>query len=164
MWGGMREMRLYFCNWLEITKFTDFMVSIWRVYGCVLVAQSCPTLCDSIDCSPSGYSVHGILQARILEWVGTPFPRGSSPGWSPTQGSNPGLPHCGQILYCLSHWSAQSRSYKTQGWMTHKLGSIFLGKYQQLQIFRWYHFNGRKWRRSTYLPPEESVCKSRSNS
>ena len=35
----------------------------------VLVTQSCPTLCDPMDCSPPGSSVHGILQARILEWV-----------------------------------------------------------------------------------------------
>ena len=35
----------------------------------VLVAQSYPTLCDPMDCSPPGSSVHGILQARILEWV-----------------------------------------------------------------------------------------------
>ena len=35
-------------------------------------AQSCPTLCDPVDCSPPGCSVHGILQARILEWVATP--------------------------------------------------------------------------------------------
>ena len=40
---------------------------------CVLVAQSCPTLCDPIDCSPPGSSVHGILQARILEWIAMPF-------------------------------------------------------------------------------------------
>ena len=39
----------------------------------MLVAQSCPTLCDPVDCSPPGFSVHGILQARILEWVATSF-------------------------------------------------------------------------------------------
>ena len=44
----------------------------------VLVAQSCPTLCDPRDCSPPGSSVHGILQARILEWVAIPFSRGPS--------------------------------------------------------------------------------------
>ena len=44
----------------------------------VLVAQLCPTLCDPMDCSPPGSSVHGILQARILEWVAIPFSRGSS--------------------------------------------------------------------------------------
>ena len=44
----------------------------------VLVAQSCPTLCEPVDCSPPGFSVHGILQASILEWVAMPFFRGSS--------------------------------------------------------------------------------------
>ena len=44
----------------------------------MLVAQSCPTLCNPKDCSPPGSSVHGILQARILEWVAIPFSRGSS--------------------------------------------------------------------------------------
>ena len=39
----------------------------------VKVAQLCPTLCDTMD-----YTVHGILQARILEWVAFPFSRGSS--------------------------------------------------------------------------------------
>ena len=43
------------------------------------VTQSCPTLCDlCMGCSPLGSSVHGILQARILEWVTTSFSRGSS--------------------------------------------------------------------------------------
>ena len=44
----------------------------------VLVTQSCPTLCDPMDCSPPGSSVHGILQARILELAAMPFSRGSS--------------------------------------------------------------------------------------
>jgi len=44
----------------------------------VLVAQSCLTLCDPMECSPPGSSVHGILQARILEWVAIPFSRKSS--------------------------------------------------------------------------------------
>ena len=44
----------------------------------VLVAQSCPALCSPMDCSPPGSSVHGVLQARILEWVTIPFSRGSS--------------------------------------------------------------------------------------
>ena len=42
------------------------------------VAQSCPTLCDPMDCSLPGSSVHGIFQARILEWVAISFSRGSS--------------------------------------------------------------------------------------
>ena len=42
---------------------------------CVLVVQSCLTLCDPLDCSPPCSSVHGILQARILEWVSICFSR-----------------------------------------------------------------------------------------
>ena len=59
----------------------------WCVQGgsacslcCVCVCQllSRVQLCDSMDCSPPGSSVHGILQARILEWIAVPFSRGSS--------------------------------------------------------------------------------------
>ena len=42
------------------------------------VAQSCPTLCDPMDCSLSGSSIHGIFQARVLEWIAISFSRGSS--------------------------------------------------------------------------------------
>ena len=45
---------------------------------CAKSLQSCPTLCDPVDCSPPGSSIHGILQARILEWVAISFSRGSS--------------------------------------------------------------------------------------
>ena len=50
------------------------------------VAQSCPTLCDSVDCSPPCSSVHGILQARTLEGVAIPFSQGifSSQGLNPS--------------------------------------------------------------------------------
>ena len=44
----------------------------------VLATQSCPTLCDPIDCSPPGSSVFGILQARIPGWIAICFSRGSS--------------------------------------------------------------------------------------
>ena len=49
------------------------------------MAQSCLTLCDPMDCSLSGSSVHGILQARILEWAAIPFSRGSSQSRDRTQ-------------------------------------------------------------------------------
>jgi len=42
------------------------------------VAQSCLTLCNPVNCSLPGSSVHGILQARVLEWVAISFSRGSS--------------------------------------------------------------------------------------
>ena len=57
-------------NWLVVSL-------SWRKVK-VLVTQSYPTLWDPMDCNPPGSSVHGILQARILEWVAFPFSRGSS--------------------------------------------------------------------------------------
>ena len=61
-----------------------------------MVGQFCPTLFNPMDCSPPGSSVHGILQARIPEWVAIPISRGVFP----TQGLNPNLL---QILYRLRH-------------------------------------------------------------
>ena len=66
----------------------------------VLATQLCPALCDLMDCSPPGSSVHGILQEIILEWVGC---HSLLQGIFPTQGWNLGLPHCRQILHHLSH-------------------------------------------------------------
>ena len=51
----------------------------------VLVAQWCPTACYPMDCNPPGSSVHEVLQARILEWVASPFSRGSSQSSDRTQ-------------------------------------------------------------------------------
>ena len=67
------------------------------LYVCLLstseVAQSCPTLCEPMDCSLPGSSVHGIFQARILEWVAISFSRNL-----PNPGIEPGLLHCTQTL------------------------------------------------------------------
>ena len=52
-------------------------ISLANDTGCVC-AQSCPTLCDPVDCSPPDSSVHGIFQARILEWVAISSFRASS--------------------------------------------------------------------------------------
>ena len=51
---------------------------------CCLIGKLCLTLCDPMDCSPPGFSVHGILQARTLEWAAISFSRGSSPPRDPT--------------------------------------------------------------------------------
>ena len=64
-----------------------------------LVAQSCLTLCSAMDCSPPGSSVHGDSPGKDTR-VGCHV---LLQGIFPTQGSNPGLPHCQQILYHLSH-------------------------------------------------------------
>ena len=69
----------------------EWMIKLWNMneglsaYSVWMseVSQSCPTLCDPLNCSLPGYSVHGILQARILEWVAISFSRGSS--WSRDQ-------------------------------------------------------------------------------
>ena len=65
----------------------------------VLVAQLCPTLCNPMDGSPPGSSVHGILQARILKWIAIPFSRRSSQPRDQTRVS------CiaGRFFDCLSH-------------------------------------------------------------
>ena len=60
----------------------------------VLLIQSCPTLCDPMNCSPPGSSVHGVLQARILEWIAVFLLQGIFL----TQGLIPGLRHCMQTL------------------------------------------------------------------
>ena len=71
----------------------------------VFFSQSCPTLCNPMDCSLPDSSVHGILQARILKWV-FPFP-----GDLPNPGIEPSLLYCWQILYHLSHQGCSHCSY-----------------------------------------------------
>ena len=65
-----------------------------NIYVCMRAKsfQLCPALYDSMDCSPPASSVHGILQARILEWVAMPSSRGSSdPGIKSTSLTSPAL-------------------------------------------------------------------------
>ena len=80
--------------------FESMCYLLLHVWNNVLFALSCLTVCNPMDYSPPGSSVHGILQARILEWVAIPLLQGIFP----TQGSNLALClHCRQILYCLNH-------------------------------------------------------------
>ena len=68
------------------------------------VSQSCPTLCDPVDCSPPGSSIPGILQARILEWVAISFSRGSS--------QPRGLTQVSRIAgRCFNFWATREVSY-----------------------------------------------------
>ena len=58
---------------------SDFYSFAYEIYSSVvLIAQSCPTVCDPMDCSPSSSFVHGILQVGTLEWVAISFSRGFS--------------------------------------------------------------------------------------
>ena len=75
------------------------------------VAQSCPTLCDPMDCSLSGSSVHGIFQVRILEWVAISFSRRSS---------RPRDQTCNSYVSCIGRWVLYHR---------HHLGSTLPPKY-----------------------------------
>ena len=76
---------IYVCVWIYIYMCVYIYVCMY-IYMCVCVcvcvcsevAQSCLTPCDPMDCSPPGSSVHGIFQARVLEWIAISFSRGSS--------------------------------------------------------------------------------------
>ena len=72
------QKNIYFC-FIDYAKAFD-CVKKWSE-----VAQSCPTLWDPVDCSLPGSSVHGIFQARILQWVTISFSRGSSRSRDQTQ-------------------------------------------------------------------------------
>ena len=66
--------------------------SLKRLMLICVQAQSCPTLRDSVDCSLSGSSVHGIFQARILEWVAISYSRDlPDPGMEPVSLVSPAL-------------------------------------------------------------------------
>ena len=85
------------------------------------VAQLCLTLCDPMDCSLPGSSVHGIFQARILEWVAISFSRGSSWPRDRTQVS------C-IVGRRFTIWATREASWKLLDWMNHKLESRLPGE------------------------------------
>ena len=97
----------------QISLSTQALSSVVCVCLCeCLVAQWCPALCDPIDCGPPGSSVHGISQARILEWVTVSSSRGSS--W-PRDGTRFSHISCisRQSLYHCTAWKALPNvSYK----------------------------------------------------
>ena len=75
--------------------------------GCCSVAKSCPTLCNPMDCSQPGSSDHGILRARILEWVAMPSSQGSPP---------PTPPGIRPICPVSPHWQADSLPLRHVDW------------------------------------------------
>ena len=62
----------------RVMNFSKSYISDYKYSQFSSVAQLCLTLCDPMDCSLPGFSVHGIFQAKILEWVAISFSRGSS--------------------------------------------------------------------------------------
>ena len=98
------EVHLFFHLVLQILIFTFVAFSFRNEYYSFYseseseVTQSYPALCNPVDCTLPGSSLHGILQARILEWVAISFSRGSSQPMDQTQGLNLGLPHWRQMV------------------------------------------------------------------
>ena len=74
-----------------------------------LVTQLCPTLCNPMDYSPPGSSIHGDSPGKNTEAGCHALPQGIFP----TQGLNPGLPHCRQLLYHLSHQGSSKTLIET---------------------------------------------------
>ena len=95
-------------HWLTVL-WTYSLTLCSRMFGLsfTLCAQSCPAPCDPVDCGPPASTVHGILQARIPEWVVIPYSRGSSPPRDQTCIS------CivRQILYYWATWEARVLLY-----------------------------------------------------
>ena len=92
---GLKQ-HLRHCRWIL------YHLATWEapyMYMLCLVTQSCPTLCDPLDCSLPGSSVHGDSSGKNTG-VGC---HTLLQGVFPTQALSPGLLHCRQILYCLSH-------------------------------------------------------------
>ena len=119
------------------------------------VTQSCLTLCDPVDCSPPGSSLHGILQARILEWVAISFSRGSSwprdqtqvsciAGrrfnlWATREAQSPVLNPCG-LNSQIPLTSSRNWSYRFP-WNVHMLLWCWdLGKIQSDDLQHWHSF------------------------
>ena len=90
------------CTSADSTSLVGLVGGLNKVRLRVSVTQSCPTLRHPVDCSPPGSSVHGILQARRLEWVAISSSRGSSRPRDQTQAS---CVSCiaGRFFYRLNH-------------------------------------------------------------
>ena len=80
---GLTDDRLWYFSSSKLCESIPYDIYHFNLCMCVCIylsrhAQLSPTLCDPMACSPQGSSVHGIFQARILEWLAVSFSRGSS--------------------------------------------------------------------------------------
>ena len=110
------------------------------------VAHSCPTLCDPRDCSQRCFSVHGDCRQEYRS--GLPCPLS---GIFPTQGSNPGLPHCRWILYRLSHRKAIIMVCMMRAWGV-QVPSLLTATHLEFWAW-WVIFESGVWLACTCHPP-----------
>ena len=90
---------------------------------CAKVLQSCPTLCNPVDCSPPGSSIHGILQERVLEWAAISSSRDlPEPGIKPTSLMFPSLA-CG-FFTTSATWKAQNTYILMPNWLPTELSGL----------------------------------------
>ena len=102
------------------------------------VIQSCPTLRDPMDCSPSGSSVRGIFQARILEWVAIFYSRGSSQSRDQTYVL--GLPHWQEDSLPLCHLGSPTSNAYGQKYLPRKSSHEWGGNCKhQISTFPSFH-------------------------
>ena len=113
---------------------SHFVYKFWRLWGftwpyIVICAQLCPTLCAHMVYSLPGSSVHGLPQARIVEWGAISYSKESSQPKDQIWGLNPSLLHCRQILCRLSHQGSPSSSLSnTDMWLLLKEPTIWSHK------------------------------------
>ena len=93
LWAAACQALLCVCLCIYVCVCVYKYICIWKKWKWKWLSL-CPTLCDPMDYSPPSSSVHGILQARILEWVAIPFSRGSSRPRDQTWG----LLHCSRFF------------------------------------------------------------------
>ena len=126
MWQPGWEGSLGENGYMHVYGWVPFRLSTWTYHNivnwlCAKSLQSCPTLCNPMDCSPSGSSVHGILQARLLQWVVMPSFSAAAAAAAkslqscptlcdPIDGSPPGSPVPGILQAKTLEWVAISFS------------------------------------------------------
>ena len=143
-------------NWeSSTTKLYLLIQLICRVQACS-VTRSCATLCDPMGCSPPCSSVHGTLQEDYWSWLTFPPPGNTpDPGMEPESPMSPALQADSLPLSRLGSPVGRVHHVKSwAGWIT-SWNQDSQEKYQQPQICRWYHPNGRK-QRGTKDPLDES--------
>ena len=127
--------------WRFLTFSLSYTVAVMRAK----LLQSCSTLCDPMDCSPPGFSVHGILQARILEWVAMLSSRGSS--WPRDQTCISFVSCTGrQVLYHSHHLRGPSLSQILIVEVNPQISLIYLrGDFVQTQSLPWRGLVDHDW-------------------